>query len=125
MSFGAERMIEDLKSLGFDRASLIKDVENTTYALIPDYKIPAGSFEGTFVDLAIPTPSDFPRSTGASIHIRRNPHLVGFGNVPGVRNVIVSKLGTEWQYWSYRFILSSTTPTSQLLSQINGIFRKN
>jgi len=125
MSFGHERLIEDLKGLGFDQVSVIKDTGNTTYALIPNYEIPAGSFAGQLVDLAIPAPADFPRSTGSSIHLRKVPHLVGFGNVPVLRNVIPSNLGTQWQYWSYRFIINSTCPTSQLMSQINGIFRKN
>jgi hypothetical protein len=125
MSFGYERMIEDLKGLGFDQVSVIKDAANTTYALIPNYEILAGSFAGQVVDLAIPAPPDFPRSTGASIHLCKDPHLVGFGSVPGVRNVIQSNLGARWQYWSYRFIIGSTSPTTQLMSQINGIFRKN
>jgi hypothetical protein len=125
MSFGPERLIADLKELGFDKASVITDTANTSYALIPGYEILAGNFTGQLVDLAIPAPPDFPRSTGAAIHLRKDPHLVDFGNVPNVRNVIVSTLGAQWQYWSYRFTISSSSPTNQLMSQINGIFRKN
>lgn len=124
MTFGVNRLVEDLKSLGFNHVSVIKD--NTgTYALIPNFEIPVGSFAGRAIDLAIPAPDQYPQQFGASIHIRSLPHLVEFGFIPNVRNVIQSNLGNDWQYWSYQFNVGPLNPTSEFISQINGIFKKN
>ena len=125
MKFGVERLVEDLKSLGFNNVTVIEDKANNVYALIPKYQIPAGSFAGRFIDLAIPAPSQYPQQFGASIHIKAEPPLVEKVPVHNVRNVIDSDLGTDWQYWSYRFNVGPMNPTAEFISQINGIFRKN
>jgi hypothetical protein len=119
------RLIEDLTSLGFNEVSTIKDSASTTYAVISNFEIPAGSFRGKIIDLAIPAPEQYPQLFGASIHLRANPHLVPFEQVVNVRNVIQSNLGTDWQYWSYRFNVRPDNPTAELIAQINEIFRKN
>lgn len=125
MSFGIQRLVDDLIDLGFNDVSIIHDNANTSYALIPNFEIPAGSFAGRNIDLAIPATAQYPQTFGASMHIRTDPHLVAFGSIPNIRNVIASGLGVEWQYWSYCFNVKPTNPTSELISQINGIFRKN
>lgn len=125
MSFGVTRLVEDLNLLGFNEVSVIKDSTGQDYAQIKNFEVPAGSFTGRIIDLAIPAPPQYPQLFGASIHLKTNPHLVPFGFVQNVRNVINSNLGAEWQYWSYCFHLNPSNPTSQLMSQINGIFRKN
>lgn len=125
MNFGIDRLINDLKNLGFDDISSIQDNANSKYALLSNYEIPAGTFAGKVIDLAIPAPEQYPQIFGASIHLRSEPHLVDFGSVPNLRNVIVSSLGTPWQYWSYSFKINPINPTSELITQVNEIFRKN
>lgn len=125
MSFGVNRLIEDLVNLGFNEVSVVKDNANVNYAVIANFEIPAGSFCGKCIDLAIPVPDQYPQLFGASIHLRSEPHLVPFGQVVNLRNVIESGLGAAWQYWSYRFNILPDNPTAQLISQINEIFRKN
>ncbi|RYE27486.1 MAG: hypothetical protein EOP45_01060 [Sphingobacteriaceae bacterium] len=125
MTYGIVRLIEDLKILGFDEVTVIQDSGNTSYALIPNFEILTGNFAGRIIDLAIPAPPQYPQMFGASIHVRATPHLVPFGPVPNLRNVIASNLGAAWQYWSYCFNISPVNPTSELISQINEIFRRN
>ena len=124
MMTGVERLVSDLRELGFVNLSTHQGTDGLQYAIIAGFEIPDGSFSGRSVDLAIPAPVDYPRSFGASIHLKANPHLVPFGHVNG-RNVIASGLGVEWQYWSYRFNLRENNPSSELITQINEIFRKN
>jgi len=126
MMIGINRLIHDLQQMGFANVSTQQGADGLQYAVISGFEIPAGNFTGRTIDLAIPAPNDYPRSFGASIHLKANPHLVPFGNIPNVRNVINSPaLGPEWQYWSYRFNLKQNNPSSELISQINEIFRKN
>ena len=126
MSFGISRLVEDLNQEGFGEVIAIKDSNNLSYAFIPGYVIPAGTFKDKVIDLAIPAPDQYPRNYGACIHIRSNPPLVATGQqVQNVRNVQASALGSEWQYWSYAFDVQPANPTAELLTQINGIFRKN
>jgi hypothetical protein len=124
MIIGAQRLIQDLCDQGYKETRLLADSNGMQYVAIPEFVIPAGNFAGRIINLAIPAPTDYPRSTIASIHIQVIPHLVSFGNT-GSRNVIASPLGVDWQYWSYQFQISPTNPTSKLLAQINAIFRQN
>lgn len=125
MIVGIDRLVQDLSEMGFKNISTRNDVNGISYAVIPDFMIPAGSHAGRVIDLAIPVPADYPRGVGASMHVKAEPHLFPFGNIPNVRNVVNSGLGAEWQYWSYQFQVRPTNPTVELISQINEIFRKN
>jgi len=125
VNYGINRLIEDLINLGFNEVISIKDANNANYALISKFEIPAGSFSGKIIELAIPAPDQYPQMCGPSIHILASPILVPFGNVPGVRNVIQSPLGDSWQYWSYQFSINPVNPTAVLISQINEIFKRN
>ena len=124
MKIGIARLLEDLSLQGFENVTQM-DMSGISYAVIPKFLIPAGSNADRVISLAIPAPADYPRSVGASMHVKTDPHLFPFGNVPNVRNVIVSPLGAEWQYWSYQFQSRSVNPSFQLITQINEIFRKN
>lgn len=125
MMTGINRLIHDLQEMEYKTISTLQGTDGFQYAVISGFEIPDGSFKGRIIDLAIPVPNDYPRSFGASIHLKADPHLVAFGSVPNVRNVIASCLGSEWQYWSYRFNLKENNPSSELITQINEIFRKN
>ncbi|GAB3923494.1 E2/UBC family protein [Larkinella terrae] len=124
MNIGAQRLVQDLCDQGHEGMTILVDTNGMQYVMIPEFIIPAGSFAGRNINLAIPAPTDYPRSSIASIHIKALPHLATFGQT-GTRNVITSPLGSEWQYWSYQFQLSPNNPTSKLLAQINAIFRQN
>lgn len=124
MKIGIDRLMEELETLNYS-VSKAKDSNGLDYAVISNFNIPAGSFAGRVIDLAIPAPADFPRSVGASMHLKSNPHLVEFKNIPQVRNVIQSPLGNAWQYWSYAFKVRPNNSTNELITQINEIFRKN
>jgi hypothetical protein len=125
--YGIEKLLHDLQSIGYEGHEPLIDIQGVQYGLIKNYEIPSGSFKGRIVDLAIPAPTDYPRVLGASIHIKANPHLVPFGPIPNLRNVIPSNLGPEWQYWSYQFHKRSeqSNHTLELITQINGIFKIN
>lgn len=123
MKIGIERLVQDLKDLGFD--TVINDqVTGVDYAVIPNFEIPAGSFSGRVIGLAIPAPADYPRLPGACIHVNGNPHLLPFGYT-AERNIVESGRGAQWQYWSYSFRAKPDNPTGELMSQINEIFRRN
>ena len=121
---GIVLLLSDLHAQGYSTASSLRDANGGMYALLPQFEIPAGTFAGRVIDLAIPAPPDYPRGSIASIHVRSAPHLVGKGST-GTRNVIDSPLGNDWQYWSYQFQLRPLNTTSELLAQINGVFRRN
>ena len=121
MKIGIERLVQDLKDLGFDTVSS-DQAAGINYAVIPNFEIPAGSFSGRVIGLAIPAPADYPRLPGACIHV--NEHLLPFGNTTE-RNITVSGRGAQWQYWSYSFRAKPDNPTGELMSQINEIFRRN
>lgn len=121
---GIDRFVQDLHYAGFGQTAILEDAAGMKYAVIEDYVIPAGSFSGKAISLAIPVPADYPRSAMASIHIKATPHLVPFAHT-GTRNVIQSPLGGEWQYWSYLFSIRGDNPTFQIMSKINAIFRDN
>jgi E2/UBC family protein E len=122
MKTGIERLCEDLQEMGFT-VEKVKDTNRQDYAVIKSFDIPAGTLVNKIVNLAIPALPDYPRSFPASIHV--DQELFPRGQVPGKRNIINSSLGAQWHYWSYRFVARSANPTSELITQINEIFRKN
>jgi len=121
---GAELLMHDMHVQGYDNVSVVTANTGATYVLLPRFEIPAGTFAGRVIDLAIPVPADYPRGGIASIQVRATPHLVSKGHT-GTRNVIDSPLGMDWQYWSYQFQLRPVNTTLELMTQINGVFRKN
>jgi len=122
MNLGINRLLADLKLLGYNPEA-IKDSTGLAYALIPFFVIPAGRFEGRVIDLAIPAPEDFGRLVGSSMHVRSEPVLMDYQNVPNIRNVIASNLGSDWRYWSFAFKFSPGDPTQYLLTQIITILK--
>lgn len=122
MKLGIERLIEDLKALDYNPEP-IKDGSGMNYALLSEFVIPAGRFEGRIIDLAVPAPDDFGRIVGSSMHIRSNPILMDYQNVPNVRNIIASNLGPDWRYWSFAFKFSPANPSHYLITQIITILK--
>ena len=122
--YGPHRLVSDLHALGFP-AALVRggDFE---YAVIPKYEVEFGRFAGRIVDLGLPATADFPRSVGASIHVRATPQLLEYENVPNVRNIIVSPLGAEWRYWSHNFHWAGEVERSaaRLMAQVRAIFER-
>lgn len=121
--FGIERMVADLKSLGYsvDRRS----VDAHDFAVVHSFEVVSGRFERRMIQLGLPAPPNFPQSVGAAIHIAADPHLLDIHDtVPGVRNVIASSLGPEWRYWSYNLTWnpSEGRSTDRLIRQVHGIF---
>jgi hypothetical protein len=124
MLFGVNRLMEDLRSLGYLDVQHIQDPNGMFYALLPDFEIRVGRFVGQPVHLAIPAPPDYGRVVGSAIHLKSEPHLLEKSDsIPGVRNITDSALGLPWRYWSHRFQFYAEQTTKHLLLQINGVFR--
>lgn len=121
---GASRLEQDLQQQGYKSLSILNE-GGQAYVMIANFEVPVGSFAGRIIDLAIPAPIDYPRVCGASMHVRSTPQLVEFGQVQGLRNVIASPLGPDWQYWSYAFHARPGNTTGELMSQIHAVFRAN
>jgi hypothetical protein len=122
MNLGIERLMQDLRDLNYTSVQQVA-AAGMPYAVIPDFQIAAGAFDGRIIGLAIPCSNDYPRSGPASMHIKASPVLYAV-TIPGKVNIQASPLGGEWQYWSFRFILSPQNPTTELVAKINEIFRK-
>ena len=123
-------MIEEIAALGYTvrhvRVTPDGSTEALDFAVISAYEVQLGQFAGRVVELGIPAPRDYPKSVGSSIHVRAEPQLLEYGNVPNVRNVIVSPLGPEWRYWSHNFNWAGERDRSaaRLFAQINSIFER-
>jgi hypothetical protein len=122
MTFGIERLLADLKGLGYLSVQQMT-AGGMHFAAIPDFEIEGGAFNGRVVGLAVPAANDYPRSFPCAMHIKAAPVLYA-ASIPGKVNILVSPLGGEWQYWSFRFLLSTKSPTTDLVAKINDIFRK-
>lgn len=120
--YGPERLIHDLEALGYVVEAV--KLEQANYAVILGYEVPLGVFQGRKIDLGIPATADFPRTVGASIHVKASPQLYDYSDtLPGTRNIIQSNLGPEWRYWSHNFGWSGTEKSARrLINQIKGIF---
>jgi hypothetical protein len=120
--YGPERLHNDLVELGYT-VEMVKGGE-ATFAIIRAYEVSLGQFIGRTIELAIPTTPDFPRTVGASIHVKADPQLFDYTDaVPGRRNIQKSPLGPEWRYWSHNFGWQGTEKSTRfLINQIKGIF---
>jgi hypothetical protein len=88
-------------------------------------KFPLVNFAGRIIDLGILVFSDYPRIVHSSIHVKTSPQLFEKSDtVPGVRNIIDSGLGPDWKYWSFSFIATAEDTALNLMSQINGVFKR-
>lgn len=124
MDYGIDRFIRDFVSLGYQPISQ-KGNDNQTYAIFERYEVPIGRFSGRIVDLAILVLADYPRLVHSSIHIKATPQLFEKSDtVPGVRNIINSGLGPEWRYWSCAFKATPEETALNLMTQINGVFKR-
>lgn len=123
MSYGPERLIADLRALGYEPVELVTGSDSSSYAVIPGYEVQLGRFAGRTIDLGIPATPNFPLSVGSSIQVRANPQLYDTTNLPGIRNVQASPLGGEWRYWSKNFGWSQERSARRLMSQINEVFQ--
>jgi len=122
-SYGKERMINDLVSLGY-RVVEHLPANNQDYVVIRDYEIEFGRFRGKVIDLGLLAPVDYPRTIGSCLQVKSTPHLLlKEDNAPGKINVLDSPLGAAWKYWSFRLKIYPDDPTKNIMAQINGIFR--
>jgi hypothetical protein len=122
MNLGPDRLINDLRNLGYE-------VEKVTvnggliFAVLSAYEIVAGKFAGRIIDLGIQCTPNFPMSVHAAIHIKAEPQLYEpKDNIPNVRNITASALGASWRYWSKNFCWNNEKTARRLVSQINSIF---
>jgi hypothetical protein len=125
MLYGPERLLQETRQLGH-RAELVSVEEGLQFVVVSDFEVAFGRFNGRVIDLGLPATPDFPRSVGASIHVRADPQLLEYEHVPGVRNIIVSKLGSDWRYWSHNFQWAGERERSagRLFAQVNKIFER-
>lgn len=122
--YGIDRFLQDLSELEYAPEKVVT-ANNANYAVIRDFEVPVGRFQGRIIDLGIPVPNDYPRLVGTSLQIKSNPHLLEYSDsIPNVRNVIESPLGQEWRYWSFRFEACSENTIQNLIYQIHGIFQR-
>ena len=124
--YGIDRFLQDLTDSGFMIEKMVV-ADNIDYAVIRNFEVPGGRFQGRIIDLGIPVPNDYPRLVGSSIHIKASPQLLEYtDSIPGVKNIIVSQLGQEWRYWSFAFKAEpeDTAKAQNLIFQINGIFQR-
>lgn len=119
--YGPERLRIELTDIGYTVEMMTGN--EAPFAVIMGYEVPIGRFQGRVIDLGIPATADFPRTPGASIHIRATPQLFDYSDKePGKRNIIESPLGPEWRYWSHNFGWQGEKSARRLMNQIKGIF---
>jgi hypothetical protein len=121
--YGPDRLVCELRDLGFAGVELVNASDGNKFAIIRNYEITLGQFTGRIIDLGIPATADFPRTVGSSIHVRAIPQLFEKHSVPNVRNIIDSSLGNEWRYWSKNFGWAEERSARRLISQINEVFK--
>ncbi|HEX8946945.1 MAG TPA: hypothetical protein VF829_01900 [Candidatus Paceibacterota bacterium] len=122
MTFGSERLIDELKNLEFEVTKQVSP-NGIEFAVIAPYEIELGKFAGRIIELGLQCTPDFPRSVHSSIHVKADPQLYEKSDsMPKVRNITDSSLGTEWRYWSQNFNWTADGTARRLISQINNIF---
>jgi hypothetical protein len=122
--YGPPRLRDELEGLGFVAEPI--RAGDLDFVILRDFEIQVGRFTGRVIDLGLPATPDFPRSVGSSIHVRCNPQLLEYQNVPNVLNIIQSALGPEWRYWSFNFNWRGERDRSaaRLLYHINAVFER-
>ena len=120
--YGQERLQKELADLGYTVEMF--NGGGSAFAVISGFDVPVGQFMGRTIELGIPVTPDFPRTVGASIHIKADPQLFDYkDSLSGRRNIIPSPLGSEWRYWSHDFGWQGAERSARLLmNQIKGIF---
>jgi hypothetical protein len=122
--YGIDRFLQDLSDLHYTPEKMV-GADNIDYAVIRNFEVPVGRFQGRIIDLGIPIPNDYPRLVGTSIHIKAVPQLLEYTDtLANVRNIIASQLGEEWRYWSFRLEAFPENTTQNLIFQIHGIFQR-
>jgi len=121
MGYGVDRMVADLRALGFERAEATAAADGSPFALLKEYTVPLGRFAGRTIDLALPAPTNYPQGVGSAVHVKASPQLLPDGAVAGRQNVIASPLGLEWRYWSHNFGWAGERSTRELMTQVNRI----
>lgn len=124
MMYGPEKLVEDFNELNL-QPELVQGPDGQTYAIFKDFEIEIGKFAGRVIDLALLVLPDYPRIVHTSIHVMAIPQLFEkTDSVPGVRNIVDSGLGSDWRYWSFSFKAEAEDTAKNLLSQINGVFKR-
>lgn len=119
--YGPDRLIQELLDLGYEIEKVV--VNECTFAVIKQYEVPIGRFQGKVIELGIQGTADFPRTTAAAIHVYANPQLFDKSDSqPGKRNITDSALGAEWRYWSHNFGWRGEKSARRLMNQVKGIF---
>ncbi len=122
MNLGPDRLIDDLRNLGYEVEKVTVN-GGLVFAVLPAYEIVAGKFAGRTINLGIQCTPNFPMSVHAAIHIKAEPQLYEpKDNIPNVRNITASALGPPWRYWSKNFCWNGEKTARRLVSQINSIF---
>jgi hypothetical protein len=122
--YGLNRLVADLTAMG--HTVVPTQAGDLAFAVILGYRVEFGRFAGRVIDLGMPAPPNYPISVGASIHVRAAPQLLEYENVPNVRNVIASPLGSDWRYWSHNFgwVTEVERSTARLMGQVRAIFER-
>lgn len=123
-TFGASRLQTELEELGY--AVTTVEEGGDRFVVINEYVVPAGRFVDRVIDLGLPAPPDFPKTVGAAIHVRATPQLLEYENLPNVRNIVASALGSEWRYWSHRIPWAGERDgaAARLLAHVATIFAR-
>lgn len=123
-AYGADRLIEELTKLGYTVENVTGNDKNI-YAVLRNYEIAVGKFQGRIIDLGLQTAADYPNSVHSAIHVKAAPQLYEPAeNIQNVRNVQASQLGAEWRYWSKNFVWNAEKEKTarRLMARITTIF---
>lgn len=123
-AYGADRLIEELLNLGYTPEKISFN-GGVVFAVLRNYEILVGKFQGRVIDLGLQAAADFPNSVHSAIHVKAAPQLYEPAeNVQNVRNVQGSQLGPEWRYWSKNFLWNTQTEKTarRLMAKITTIF---
>ncbi len=122
--YGPERLLAELIKLGY-HVEKVTGSDGGIFVVLPSFEVPAGKFAGQIIGLGLYGTPDYPNSVHSSIHVKASPQLYEpTQNVPNVRNVQASALGSEWRYWSKNFNWPNETEKTarRLMARITTIF---